>query len=142
MVEMSSLNDATSILKKAGLRCTPGRIEMISVLLHSEHPLSQEEITAQLQMEGLDRVTVYRALEAFFQAGIVHRVETGDRLRRYALCACGSKKHCHPHFICRECGKVECLSGVKLPTINELKPGYKVEEQETYLKGICPECAG
>lgn len=138
---MNSLNHAVNILKKAGLRCTPGRIEIISILLHSEHPLSQEEITAELSRNGLDRVTVYRALEAFFKEGIVHRVETGDRLRRYALCACGSRKHCHPHFVCRECGRVECLTGVKLPTFTEPKPGYKVEEQETYLKGICPECA-
>lgn len=134
-------NQAGHILKEAGLRCTPGRTEIIKLLLQAEQPLSQEEITAKLSTDSLDKVTVYRALDAFLNLGIVHRVETGNRVWRYAVCGCGSRKHCHPHFICKSCGKVECLTGVKMPVVTEAKPGYKVEEQETYVKGLCSKCS-
>jgi len=134
-------NQAGKILKAAGLRRTPGRTEIIELLLQAEQPLTQEEITTKLSTDSLDKVTVYRALDAFLSVGIVHRIETGNRVWRYAVCSCGSRKHCHPHFICKSCGRVECLTGVKMPIVTEIKPGYQVEEQETYVKGLCVECS-
>jgi len=85
-------------------------------------------------------VTVYRGLHAFTEAGLVHRIEAGDRLWRFAVCKCGSPSHCHPHFTCRSCGKVECLKALGLPRISNLAPGYVIEEQEVYVKGLCADC--
>lgn len=136
------INDtAATILSQAGLRRTPGRIAMINLLLSSPHPLSQQEIAGRLKEVRINGVSIYRSLHAFLQCGIVHRVESGDRTWRFAICGCGSRSHCHPHFVCSRCGKVECLSGFKMPAAEGLQPGYVVEEQEVYLRGRCAGCS-
>ena len=131
------------ILRKAGLKKTKGRITVLEILLASPRPLSQQEISDKLPSGvNFNYVSIYRALEAFLEAGLIHRVETGDRVSRYAMCGCNSRGHCHPHFICNSCGVAECLPGIKLPSLNEIevKPGYLVEEQELYLRGFCRDC--
>jgi Fur family ferric uptake transcriptional regulator len=67
-------------------------------------------------------------------------VKAGDRSWRFAICSCGSSKHCHPHFICRSCGSVECLQGLQIPAPLKLKPGYRAEELEIYIRGLCARC--
>lgn len=132
------------ILKKAGLKKTPGRIAVLEILLKSTRPLSRKEISRQLPPNfNFNYVSVYRALEAFLQAGLIHRVEAGDRINQYAVCGCDSRGHCHPHFICNSCGLVECLKGIKLPPLDELeiRQDYVVEEQEFYLRGLCRDCS-
>ena len=143
MAEMNSIEEkAHGILEAAQLRRTPGRMRMMRILLGAEHPLSQQEIHTRSE---LSKVSVYRALESFRAAGIVHRVDAGDRLWRFAVCECLHNVHCHPHFTCRVCGEVECLDQISLeafiPRIPLLPPGYHVEEQELYLRGACPKCS-
>lgn len=131
---------ALELLNKTHLKRTPGRIALLQLLLEAKNPLTKQEISAKLSGVQMDSVSIYRSLEAFHRAGIVHKVEAGDRNWRFAVCSCGSSKHCHPHFICRLCGKVECLEGSALPEELSIKPGYVVEEQELYLRGLCDRC--
>lgn len=130
-----------SILKDAGLRCTQGRIEILRVLLNTQDPQTHEELFAQLSQTLVNRVTLYRVLESFLHAGIVHRVEAGGRVWRFAVCGRMHHGHCHPHFICRACGRIECLANCPMPEIPRLIPQHTVEEQEVYLRGLCAECA-
>lgn len=132
---------AEVILTRAGLKRTPGRIAIINLLLAAEYPLSKQEIAHRLTKGSMNGVSIYRSLDAFLRAGIVHRVESGDRIWRFAICGCGTRGHCHPHFICKKCGKVECLSSYKLPDLGEIQPGYVVEEQEVYMRGRCEGCS-
>ncbi len=133
------------ILKEANLKRTAGRMAVLEVLLEAPRPLSQHEIWERLPSGmNFNSASVYRALEAFLEAGLIHRVETGDRVGRYALCGCEEEGHCHPHFICNSCGIAECLQEVSLPpgySQRTLQGGYVVEGQEYYLKGLCPRCA-
>lgn len=129
------------ILHNAGLRHTPGRVALIRLLADAAVPLTQDEISRQLTGSGLNRVTIYRALASFQEAGLVHRVDSGDRIWKFAFCGCGRRGHCHPHFICRGCGKIECLPEVKLPELPQLKAGYLVESNELYLRGLCSVCS-
>lgn len=141
-IEIPSSNDTLrAILKDAGLRCTQGRIEVLRILLNSEDPMTHEEVSAHLSFSLINRVTVYRVLESFLHAGIVHRVEAGGRVWRFAVCGRMHQGHCHPHFICRECGRIECLADCPMPAIPQLVPPHTIEEQEVYLRGLCPECA-
>ncbi len=129
------------ILQKAGLKLTPGRMALIELLYKEGKPLTQQEITEQLSEIDYNYVSVYRNLNSFMEKGIVHRVETGDRTWRFALCTCGCSRHCHPHFICRSCGRVECLKDLPIPEPPLVKPGYTVEEQEFYIRGLCKNCS-
>ncbi len=132
---------AGKIIRENNLRCTKNRLAILGILLDSDVPLTHEEILMQLRDSGINRVTIYRGLQSFLEKGIVHRVEAGDRLWRFAVCGCKSRTHCHPHFTCRACGRVECLFQYPLPIITDPAPGYQVEEQEVYLRGICADCS-
>jgi Fur family ferric uptake transcriptional regulator len=132
--------ETSDLLHKAGLRRTPGRIALIELLRNAACPLTQEEIARDLKGHGLNRVSIYRALASFLEAGLVHRIENADRIWKFEFCGCGNRKHCHPHFICRACGKVECLTNVTLPQITGVGGEYRLEEQEVYLRGLCPKC--
>lgn len=135
-----SQESAEAILSRAGLKRTAGRIAIINLLLTAGCPLSQQEIANRLKV-SINGVSIYRSLAAFLKVGIIHRVDRGDRIWRFAICGCGTRGHCHPHFICKQCGKVECLSGFKLPEFKQIQAGYEVEEQEFYLRGRCAGCS-
>src|ERR1700733_4912557 len=98
------------LLRKAKLRRTPVRAGVIEVLAKSSRPLGAVEILEKLPPHT-DAVTVYRTLNTFTKEKVIHRVRSEDRVWRYALGGESSKSspHHHPHFVCEECGKVECL---------------------------------
>lgn len=132
---------ARRILRRAGLRCTTGRLRILEILQKAKGPMTHQEILAAVAPVELNRVSVYRALDAFQAAGIIHRVDMGDRVWRFALCLRLGEDHCHPHFACRACGRVECLDSIQLPRVKETQNGYKIEQQEVYWKGLCSKCA-
>lgn len=131
--------DLQELLSQAGLKNTSGRLALLR-LLQAEGPLSHEEIMVKLAHISINRVTIYRALDSFVQAGIVHRMDSGDRVWRFALCGRRHSGHCHPHFVCKSCGKVECMEKMELPKVSSFFEGYSIEESELYLKGRCSEC--
>ena len=127
-------------LKGSGLRRTRARERLLKVLLAATSPMTPDEFQARLGGAGINRVTVYRMLESFHQAGIVHRIQSGERWR-FAVCGRVHRGHCHPHFTCRVCGTVECLRDVALPRLGRLGRAYRVEEQEVYVRGVCGHCS-
>jgi Fur family ferric uptake transcriptional regulator len=129
------------ILDRAELRKTRPRLAVLDVLLRADDPLTHEQLSARLRRRRIDRVTLYRTLETFIEADIVHRVSADDRVWRFAVCGHGHRRHCHPHFTCRRCGSVECLTGLELPRVARVPDGYTVESQELYLRGVCAQCA-
>jgi len=131
-------------LKASRLRRTPVRIGVLSVLEKSPHPVAVSEILAHLP-EHTDAVTVYRTLNTFSRLHLVHRIRGEDREWRYALGGTPQKKqHQHPHFVCEDCGNVECLKESEVPhnlvhTLQVAKD-YKVNYYEVVLHGLCPRC--
>ncbi|NLC51872.1 MAG: transcriptional repressor [Firmicutes bacterium] len=132
---------AAEILQKANLKRTAGRIALLTLLLETKAPLSGPEIAEKLSDIDFNQASIYRSLASFQEAGIVHKIESGDRASRFALCACDTKGHCHPHFICNRCGRTECLGNMSMPEINSKKlANYRIEEKEFYLRGLCDRC--
>ena len=129
----------TALPQKAGMKRTHGRKLLLNILLTSQRPLTHHEIAQS--MKSVDRVTVYRMLNQFEQKGVVHKIDSRDRTWRFAVCSHGHKEHCHPHFSCNRCGKTECLSDVPLPRWQKFKKGYRVENQEVYIHGLCADCS-
>lgn len=140
--EVNSMGiDAAEILREYGLKYTAGREALLGLMLEAGKPLSHREICRDLEPLQYDPVSVYRSLDSFISAGIVHRIEGEHRTSLYALCTCGGGSHCHPHFFCRSCGKCECLKGLTMPELPGLKGNYVIEEKRYYIKGLCAVCA-
>ncbi|MBL7954763.1 MAG: transcriptional repressor [Flavobacteriales bacterium] len=135
--------DVKEVLRKKGFRVTALRTELLTLLQHSDRALTQVEVEGQLTTD-VDRVTVFRALNAFEEAGIVHRVLDGAGTSCFAACASdcehGHHKDAHAHFHCRACGSVFCLPTVEMPAV-KVPRGFKVEQGQLELQGTCKACA-
>jgi Fur family ferric uptake transcriptional regulator len=137
------------VLKSSGLRRTPVRMGVLKVLAGGHRPLDAAEIIAKLPSD-IDRVTVYRTLNTFVRKRLIHRVRGEDRSWRYAAGAQSTSpravKHQHPHFVCDDCGDVQCLSDSQIPgnfvKSMKIESDYRVDYPEVVLHGSCPKCHG
>ncbi len=137
--------DAEKLLKRSTLRRTPVRVGVLELLGAAHQPMDVPQILAKLP-EKTDAVTVYRTLNTFTRKKLVHRVRGEDRSWRYALGDSGqASEHRHPHFVCEDCGKVECLGDADIPASFVRSLGvaakYHVRYPEVVLHGVCPKCA-
>ncbi len=130
---------AEDVLKRHGLKATKSRLEVIRVFLDSGGPISHKEIIEN-SMLRLDRVSVYRIVNAFLKKEIIHNAYSGGRNPLFELTGRGGANHCHPHFSCRMCGKTTCLDGVAFYQKGQLKKGYIAERQKVLIEGLCPKC--
>jgi Fur family ferric uptake transcriptional regulator len=144
MMKAALMPTPDDLLRAAGLRRTPVRVAVLKVLASAARPLDVPTIVSKLP-DQTEAVTVYRTLNTFKRKKIVHRVLGEDRSGRFALGRADQRPaHQHPHFVCDDCGKVDCLSAVTIPNnfIRSLGviAGYAVSYPEVVLHGLCPKC--
>ena len=130
-----------TILRDAGFRATQPRLALLSILHKAASPMSVKAIAAALGAKA-DDVTVYRALEALSEAGIVARVDLRHSHAHYELAA--GKKH-HHHLVCNSCGIVEDVAECPFPsihnrTLRKSKKFAAVQSHSFELFGICTKC--
>ncbi|MEM6630345.1 MAG: transcriptional repressor [Bacteroidota bacterium] len=103
----------------------------------SNSAISVVDLVESLRQE-MNKTTVYRILERLKNEGELHSFTGKDGRRWYAKNnGCDSNQQTHPHFQCKECGKVECLAfEVTIPHI----PNYKIDSAKFLLIGQCEEC--
>ena len=130
------------IFKDYGLKKTPFRKELLELFYAARSSLTVEEIKSKVTVSK-DKVTIYRALDAFEQNGLIHRVPDKTNLTRYALCQseCNSDQHIHnhAHFICDNCNETFCIQELK-PPVNINAKGFHVKKSKLTLEGICSYC--
>jgi Fur family ferric uptake transcriptional regulator len=134
--------DLDDLLKRNHLSITESRKKILSLFITHTGALAHGDIEKKAG-EKFDRVTVYRTLQTFVEKGIIHTIPTSDNMVRYALCKnnCTEGHHHdnHIHFVCKVCGKTECLDKVMAPAL-ELPYGYSANTVEVVVSGICREC--
>lgn len=138
---MKNQSKPQDMLRRAALYCTAGRVAVLTVLARAEKPLTGQQIAARLGRERLDKVTIYRALECFVRAGLVHKAYTHNRAWHFELAHNCAEDQCHPHFTCTDCGNTLCVTGVSLPLAKSPGKGFVVHRQQVRLEGLCPACA-
>ena len=134
--------DFGQILSKYGLSKTSFRKKLIKLFYKSKSSLSIDEIINNISYK-VDKVSVYRALNAFEENGLIHKVPDKDNLMRYALCQseCNSTKHSHnhAHLLCNKCNTTYCLNDFKIPIETKYK-GFKINHSKIILEGSCIDC--
>jgi len=92
-----------------------------------------------------ERTTLYRTLKTFEEKGIVHQIDDGTGIPKYAICSHEhrAEKHSdlHLHFHCTHCNETICLTEHRIPQIN-LPDGFVPEDINMLIKGICDSCSG
>lgn len=139
-VERSETVDAQRMLRSVGLKSTGPRARVLEALLRAEEPLSHRELVQNPACRGLDRVSVYRALRAFVEKGLAYRLVAEDRVGRFVASSRVRSHPRHPHFLCRRCGKLECLTRIRMPTLTPRRIAHRVERQSWVLEGVCRAC--
>jgi Fur family ferric uptake transcriptional regulator len=131
---------ARKLLKSVGLRLTGPREAILGVLLEVAGPITHEQITAKLVAGAPNKVTIYRVLESFVEAGIVHKAFLAERTWHFELAENCTEDQCHPHFTCRSCEATHCFTDAALP-IPKSPRGFTVLHQRVQLEGLCPKCS-
>ncbi len=113
---------------------------LIDIFDNKKAAISVVDLVKLLESK-MNKTTVYRILDKLMDDGVVHSFMGKGGLKWYAKCqdcSCETHNDVHPHFQCKTCGEVECLSvSFKLPSVN----GYKVESASLLMIGECNACA-
>lgn len=133
---------AEILVQRTGARVTRQRVEVLAVLLAAPRALTHHEVERRAgRGHAMDRVTVYRVLEWLVSRGLAHRIAAEDRVWRFN--AAGDEPgrgHAHAHFRCNGCGEVICLDAVRARRDIRLPAGYRPQEVELTVKGVCATC--
>lgn len=90
-----------------------------------------------------EMTTLYRTLNTFVENKILHTIDDGTGVKKYAKCVHGcecSVDDLHYHFHCNKCEETLCLVEKKVNTF-ELPLGFKMQEANMVVKGICSSCS-
>ena len=140
-----SVSEIRASIRAAGLRGTMPRIAVLSYLQSMTTPLSHAEIFDALEGQGFDRATIYRNLIDLTEVGLLVRTDVGDHVWRYELRRMGQVEQQteHPHFMCTDCGEVECLPemSVRIKPAAAVPRSVRAQQVEVQLKGLCDRCA-
>lgn len=130
-------------LRAAGLRCTASRIAVLQCIARYNAPVPASDISTDLHDFGFDKSTIYRSLNELTDAGLITRLDLGDSMRRYEIPGHGAHGGGpHPHFVCDQCGRVECLEGYHFRlTPDDAAQPLPGEIAEVLVRGRCQECA-
>jgi len=130
--------NAVELLKSKGLKKTAQRVLLINILQKRAIALTEDDIKAEMG-ELYDRVTFYRTVQTLLDAELIHRITVDNITVKYALNNSCSHSKNHVHFFCKQCHSVTCLHEVSSIKYN-LPEGFKDEEYEILIKGICNNC--
>ena len=130
------------MLAAADLSTTAHRLRVLEVLGSNTCPLNAQDIYETLRRnEPINRVTVYRILDSLVEKGLVQRI-SGGRASFFGL-APNAYHQQHPHFYCRRCGQMDCLTpqsvSADITALERIFPG-QIDNVEIRVDGVCKNC--
>ena len=137
------MKDIEKLFASKDLRVTAMRLLIYKFLAEKEVAVTLSVI--ENAFEKADRTTLYRTIKTFEEKDIVHQIDDGTGITKYALCeqgcSCDIKTDLHLHFHCNNCNETICLTNHKIPQI-KVPDGFVSENVNLVVKGICDKCSG
>jgi len=132
--------DPATALRDAGYRVTPQRLVIHRTLVELHRHVGAEELLDAVgdRLPNVSLPTVYSALEALEDAGLVRRVSAGQGRALY-----DSRPADHHHLVCRRCGAVEDLDadvGLAAALESARSHGFAPDGAEVVVRGLCSTC--
>jgi Fur family zinc uptake transcriptional regulator len=142
----TSVEQASVIFAEKNIRFTDLRRKVFEEIASTRASVGAYEVLDRLAKKGtrLAPISVYRALDALLEAGVVHRLESKN-----AYFACGRlsqpRTGRRPMFLsCEKCGTVQEVDGDDIfHAIDAAAHGAKFEPRVRFVEvsGTCHECA-
>lgn len=130
------------LLESQGVRITAMRLLISKFLAEKKVAVTLSDI--ENAFAKADRTTLYRTLKTFEEKAIVHQIDDGTGITKYAMCEegcnCEMEQDLHLHFHCNNCGETVCLTEHKIPQI-KVPDGFVSENVNLVVKGICDKCS-
>lgn len=135
------------LLSERDIKATANRLLVLKALAEGDRALSLGDLEGQLGT--VDKSSISRTLSLFLSHHLVHCVDDGTGIMKYALCSphchCGEEHHrglddLHTHFRCERCGRTFCLRGLPVPSV-PLPEGFVLSSANYVLVGLCPDCS-
>lgn len=134
------LESLRAAVRGAGLRATPSRIAVLHVVRSAGSPVSHSDVVAKLASQAWDPATIYRNLTDLSDVGLTRRTDVGDHVWRFEAIT-AQHQAAHPHFVCTECGSVECLPELEYVLTRAKAPrAVRLKRVEIQLRGACDAC--
>lgn len=135
-----NVDELRAAVRASGLRATPARIAVLELLRASDAPMSHGDVADRLASQTWDRATIYRNLIDLAEAGLVRRTDVGDHIWRFEAVN-ADHDAAHPHFVCTECGAVECMPELELAIRRAKAPrAVRQRQVEVHVRGLCDAC--
>jgi Fur family ferric uptake transcriptional regulator len=132
--------NAEDTLKRAGLQKTAQRLAILDILTQAEQPLTAGDVFQRLSGgQKVNRVTVYRILSSYTRKGIIREFESKRGIHYYERAWPLTPPH--PHFNCRACGTMTCMTAFLSPESWEQivnQPDFVIENIS--ISGLCGLC--
>ncbi len=136
---MTIAHNCSDEIKEATLKATPARVAAMQLFENHDKPLDAQHLVDHLSKEGIDRVTVFRMLNAFVEKGLLRKLEFGEGKARYEL----ADKEDHHHLICERCGSISDIEDTVVPALEkhiESHHHFKVKSHSLEFFGLCEDC--
>ncbi len=129
-------------LREKGMRVTPQREIVVSVLHDIEDHATVEEIYRRVQAHSsvMDISTVYRTLEMLGDLNMLDMLDGADGQRRYAL---RHMHDAHVHLVCSACGAAIEADAAPVNALAEALReayGFVLDDRHLTLAGRCAGC--
>lgn len=141
--ESDLFDRASRIFEAKGMKLTDLRRRVLEEIAASHQALGAYDILERMSTKGprLAPISVYRAIDALHDAGLVHRLES-----RNAFFACHA--HHAPDrdqviLACERCGRVAEMAGEQVfAALHALidKAQFQARRTVTEISGICAQC--
>lgn len=134
--------DVVEALKQAEIAATPPRMAVLKILQNASGPLNINIIRARLETNiRINKVTVYRIISLFKKRGIIRDVLSTSGTVYFEMAT--SDHPVHPHFNCKKCGALNCLTPLTFSQARQLtasRENFSVDHIEINISGLCNGC--
>ena len=146
MTLMKTKTEKTLLSK--GIRPTEMRLKIYKYLNRKTYAVSLNEmqkvfIAKSEKNKTANRTTFYRNLKTFEDKGLIHQINDGTGVAKFAISDKKAKgkygTDLHMHFHCTVCGKTICLPD-RISKQN-LPDDYEINDVNLVLKGVCKNCS-
>ena len=129
-------------LRESGLRLTPQREMVLSVMHQIQGVATAEEIHTKVQAlsSAIDISTVYRTLDLLKALHLVACIDPSDQQHRYELVGDHGP---HLHLVCRSCGEIIGVEPEEVKSFTahlRTVHGFEAELSAVTIPGLCQEC--
>lgn len=132
--------DCKELLHTNGYRITERRVTLLTHLKETKKPVTVSELQEAL---GMDKVTLYRALEEFVHSKILTKVNLQGKASYYEFT---HQDHHHHHLVCEKCGKIEDIKycheeHLQREVLKQSKTFSSITSHSLEFFGICKTCS-